>query len=86
MSAQHTPGAWVVSAASFDEETGDVQYTLEGVKLIRKADARLIAAAPELLEALIELRRVADDKMAFKSELVAACQKADAAIAKATGQ
>ena len=50
-----------------------------------EANARLIAAAPELLEALEEIRRVGDDKLAFRSEWLAAVTKADAAISKATG-
>ncbi len=51
-----------------------------------RANARLIAAAPELLEALKEIRRVGDDKMAFASEWAAAVAKADAAISKAEGR
>lgn len=48
----HTPGPWRVEQASWDEETGDVRYTLDDVKGASAADARLIAAAPDLLEAL----------------------------------
>lgn len=46
---------------------------------------RIRNAAPELLEALEELLRVGDDKMAFRSEWVAAVTKARAAIAAAKG-
>lgn len=52
----------------------------------READARLISAAPDLYEALAEVRRVGDDKLAFRSEWVAAVAKADAALAKARGE
>lgn len=52
MSTPYTPGPWNVTQASWDDETGDVRYTLGGVKIAKVADARLIAAAPELLEAL----------------------------------
>lgn len=53
------------------------------------ANARFIVHAvnchDELLEALIGVRRVGDDKLAFRSEWAAAVRKADAAIAKGKG-
>ena len=52
MANEHTPGPWTVERAIFDEATGDVAYILEGVKTTNVSDARLIAAAPDLLEAL----------------------------------
>lgn len=49
--------------------------------------ARLIAAAPDLLEALEGLREVAAESVEISAwpELQAACATASAAIAKATG-
>ena len=51
MAAEHTPGPWSVVRASCDDN-GDVRYVLDGIKEAKAADARLIAAAPDLLEAL----------------------------------
>lgn len=47
-----------------------------------EANARLIAAAPDLLEALIRLRNA---EKAPREEWIAALQDSDAAITKATG-
>lgn len=52
MSAQkHTPGPWYVTDATWAED-GSVQYKLYGISHANAADARLIAAAPDLLAAL----------------------------------
>jgi hypothetical protein len=56
-----------------------------------EADARLIAAAPELLEALKNLLRVEEswcslNEMCNRGDLDAAMEKARAAIAKAEGE
>lgn len=51
----------------------------------REANARLIAAAPELLEALIAITTVRCDGM-DPTPINEAYEKADAAIAKATGE
>lgn len=40
----------------------------------------------ELEEALREIRRVGDDKMAFRSEWLAACEKADKALSNIGGE
>jgi hypothetical protein len=48
-----TPGAWEISVASFDDETGDVQYTLSGVKHIRRADPHLIVLLRNNLDTII---------------------------------
>lgn len=78
MSGQHTPGPWnsahfcgrayVVKCAGGTYHIG----TIRG-----KENARLVAAAPELLEALLELDA--------KPEHTSSWLKAQAAIAKATG-
>jgi hypothetical protein len=59
MSAKHTPGPWKVRASPHGKRYACVQIgrdeaytTLE----LEPADARLIAAAPELLEALKAIR------------------------------
>ncbi|HHR6166584.1 TPA: hypothetical protein ACS8GQ_003785 [Providencia alcalifaciens] len=51
-----------------------------------KANARLIAAAPELLEALIELTESAKEAIDGLGDLSDAIDTAKAAIAKALGQ
>ncbi len=52
--AAHTPGPWEVGYALWSED-GNVMYELIGVKTASALDARLIAAAPDLLAALREL-------------------------------
>ena len=47
-----TPGPWVTGAASWDDETGEVQYVLHGVFEAKPHDARFIAAARELVPAM----------------------------------
>lgn len=55
------------------------------IETYREANARLIAAAPELLEALIAITTVRCDGM-DPTPINEAYEKADAAIAKATGE
>jgi hypothetical protein len=86
--SRHTPGPWVVEslvdgydihapqAGCFIATTSDPEMVWGAVT--RKDDARLIAAAPELLEALEIALDCAGD--AWWAE------KADAAIAKAKGE
>lgn len=50
MSNAHTPGPWTVSRGGWDDNA-HACYSLEGVKDVRVADARLISAAPDLLVA-----------------------------------
>lgn len=96
MSAKHTPGPWKV----YDPEMPDTKATYgidgpqgqpvvyfgithnDGINLL--ADARLIAAAPELLEAL----KLAYDAMSGSTDktiLIRAHKAAEAAIDKAIG-
>lgn len=97
--AQHTPGPW-----SFSSKGGSNGTVLSGDFVIARcqridgdewkqqsrANARLIAAAPELLEALNELLARSENfhaaNVAFKDFDAARCamEKARAAIAKAT--
>ena len=91
----HTPGPWkwkttgyrhlMTTAGADIHDFGCGCCSCTGD--LSDADARLIAAAPELLEALEELYHLIDDAhdgdRVFTFELA---QKAKAAIAKARGQ
>ena len=85
---QHTPGPWTVRESSLSvsvvAQNGDAVFH-ESYKRIPGVmeDARLIAAAPDLLEALEEIVSAADGD--GWSQLDADLRKARAAIAKATG-
>ncbi len=79
----HTPGQWRVKGTRiFDCSPGiDCIASMQVSNQPNwEADARLIAAAPELLEALIDCRRALEIAN-FTSELAVV----NAAIAKATG-
>jgi hypothetical protein len=92
----HTPGPWVVGnqdPLNFGKQRGNGTEPIgfvygpsfpERSELGREAlsNARLIAAAPELLEALHALLFTADDSPSYD----AAITQARAAIAKAEGQ
>ena len=92
MNAGHTPGPWDVTGCKFpDDDMGGVYYRVqaEGIDA-SAANARLIAAAPELLEALEVLadalaNPVRPGHIAYRSkaDLIG---RAERAIAKATGQ
>ena len=91
MSARHTPGPWVCDGAILEFEGarfGQVAYVLEkeGEPFYASAaNARLIAAAPDLLEALQELLSHWRDGSSFDEDAEARIEAAcDAAIAKAT--
>jgi hypothetical protein len=86
MSEQYTPGPWKASRdpSGFSEiewcvGTGRSKEKIKDVALCLKKDARLIAAAPDLLEALQFLMT------AHGEQLDTAFAQAHAAIAKATG-
>jgi hypothetical protein len=82
----HTAGPWTVHTADWGAG-GNARYTLSGIKEISKADARLIAAAPDLLEALQAMASSFHDveHMGPGGHKAIAARKARAAIAKATG-
>lgn len=106
MSAQHTPGPWMTYPREFEHYEYGVRATpgticvMPGWKMHadlaeqQKKNLLLIAAAPDLLEVLIEM--VADDAVAiadatamgipFPPEFLVTYEKARAAIAKATGE
>jgi hypothetical protein len=56
------------------------------LKYLSEADARLIAAAPELYEALITCAAVFAGDTLYKGALVHALEKTKAALAKARGE
>lgn len=85
MSAQHTPGPWKTNGDPY-VSTGDGKHSIaftdcRGISDAEaKANARLIAAAPDLLEALKDCRR-ALEVSGHTGELAIV----DAAIAKVEG-
>ena len=96
--SKHTPGPWKATCRDMTYKGGDwsedefLQWEVEGPRApfgrgdFFQADARLIAAAPDLLEALREYRAAilfAQDKQALMSAIKSADDKARAAIAKA---
>jgi hypothetical protein len=100
MIEQHTPGPWEIEEDDYGGEIwlggdgcgmivvngwvngGCMAHPVEWAKL--QADARLIAAAPDLLACAIKLRAMAD--WLPHPHCVEAIEMAGAAIAKATGQ
>lgn len=87
--AKHTPGPWVWQHWPDGQNTVATQATLGTVANvwtsgagvdIDKANARLIAAAPELLEAL----QVAAERLGVRGHAMGA-REARAAVAKAIG-
>ena len=102
MKTLHTPGPWFIERRTHDNETTyywvtasdghgwSVDRYMSVSGCIDEHDARLIAAAPELLEALKEahnaLELFASDESPSGQIAVAAVMQARAAIAKATGE
>lgn len=100
--SKHTPGPWVHRTrldhgANIGTETGyavcDMAYDYSSLPREElKADARLICAAPELLEALKAIKpfipktSASEGGAAKHSENVRAADMVRAAIAKATGE
>ena len=82
MDTKHTPGPWVISGRS-TINAGRGGWVASVSQSNREANARLIAAAPELLEALRVLEAALIRDMGAGYSGVARCQ---AAIAKAAGQ
>ena len=90
---QHTPGPWVqpmqanganVRHPHIISDGGEIAITTwQGSEQKTNANARLIASAPDLLEALEEIVSAADGD--GWSQIDADLRKARAAIAKATG-
>lgn len=101
MARKHTPGPWTVAtytgncgayhiteAEKMISGMHDAEGWTESQSMMDEANARLIAAAPELLEALEYCERAMTLAVACSGatpEEGSALQKARAAIAKATG-
>jgi hypothetical protein len=83
MSNNFTPGPWTVGIADWSED-GNARYEITSQKHICAPDARLIAAAPELLKALKSLCEHAED--GDVPCWIGAWDVARAVVAKATGQ
>ena len=95
MSTQHTPAPWTTDG---NAHTGDLDIVAptgriamldcefsEETEEVLMANARLIAAAPDLLAALIELSVYVFDEYTASHSLCKRAAEARAVIAKATG-
>ena len=95
MTVKHTPGPWAIFVPK-SLSNDDMVYGIDtnnGIKsesvvlfdggILKKEDARLIAAAPDLLDAAIEFCRKVESGGAKSSKSYAAFKSA---IAKATGK
>lgn len=82
---KHTPGPWEVVAVDWSEE-GNARFEIHGITRTGIADARLIAAAPELLDALRTIVETDFLPGAWNDQYEAIAKKARAAIAQATGE
>lgn len=80
MNTKHTPGPWIQNGNAVDADSERIALALGGNF---EANARLIAASPELYQALRRLLAMGI-KAASPMEK-AALDAAEAAIAKATG-
>lgn len=85
--SNHTPGPWAVSRVGSSVYAPDDNPIANISKFAkteeeRAANARLIAAAPEMLEALIKIREIADDF--YNKEMDPIFRLAEIAIHKAT--
>jgi len=89
MKNQHTPGSWAVSPYNnITSRNGTVAKTEQmpgNDDAERKANANLIAAAPDLLSALQEMMSVFKDHEQYDEESAEVVSMARAAIAKAEG-
>jgi hypothetical protein len=88
----HTPGPWEVNPADKDQVWGTGERAVRLAQAIHwpkhdaEANARLIAAAPELLAALNEFVAdlLAHSTFGINAEEAAMLRRAESAIAKAT--
>lgn len=93
--AQHTPGpwnalndvsTWAVGAEYIDPEDGEQYFGHICEVPAGEANARLIAAAPDLLAALIELGRFISEPDDTTHPMNKALAQAQAAVRKAEGK
>lgn len=83
----HTPGPWFTEALSTIGHCAIIDadgFTIANPSPMGMANARLIAAAPDMLEALQELVQYVRDEFACSHPLCEAADRASAAIAAAT--
>ena len=88
---KHTPGPWIIGKQDHDVITVD---TANGTAICdvyvdsddRPANANLIAAAPDLLAALVRLERMVSKMRQTLDDIDPALEPARAAIAKAKGE
>ena len=85
MSAQHTPGPWKVSPPCKLSSRYSVYHNGPVVYVDRGEDARLIAAAPDLLAALQMVNRIWSHDQTANLAPDSPVAIVRAAIAKATG-
>ena len=87
--SEHTPGPWEYLGHTWVQTADDKKTPIANFNFLAatKANARLIAAAPDLLEALVMVRDADEDckRDGLPTIPPAARAKIDAAIAKATG-
>lgn len=89
MSARHTPGPWQAIGTCVGNAKGERRFVVGITRTAyasqdeMRANARLIAAAPELLEALEAVDRMFSEPGKWNKISVRDCVRA--AIAKATG-
>ena len=100
MNTKHTPGPWIYEASTRTIRAVPANYWLASMDSFdgavnHEANARLIAAAPELLEALIDTLGMLDHYQSgradnwdgsTKGQALSTIRDARAAIAKATGE
>lgn len=91
MEPKFTPGPWFAGAkrvwANETEDRLGMELTLHGGNnRDNNANARLIAAAPDLYAALQKAALVLSGEAMTKSELIKALELAQAALAKAQGK
>ena len=83
--SKHTPGPWEYRGHAWVQTADDKKIPIANFNFYAatEANARLIAAAPELLEASKEMLQLIDTICRVEGATV---RKARAAIAKATGE
>lgn len=94
MKSEHTPGPWRVAKWRNGFLWVDSSVTDEGVALCGdgswvgpcEANARLIAAAPDMLQALADILRHTDECQSCNGHMAAIDAIARQAIAKARGE
>lgn len=89
MTSKHTPGPWSLAEADSTIPIRDAEgHTVASIRYRERdfSDACLIAAAPDMYEALSRLLGYAEDAAAERDERPGAIDAARAALAKAEGR